>query len=390
MTNQGDLPGSFFVAIISGGDVGSFRLLHEDCTGIPIGPSATCTAQVRFQPDSAGAKAATFTLVGDQGQPFQMNLTGDGVDPQASLTPDAYDFGRQAVGSSSAGQRFELSNDGATPMRLSGASIVGADADQFRLSADDCTDVTLPAGGRCAVQVRFAPDAKGARSARLRITGDDGSHTASLSGVGANGPGVSFRWREALRPHGKALVAGLAACKSSSSCRLRARGVLSGMVKRGAAVRHLKVKLPAVRLTIGAGKTRSLRLRLPGRRAPCRQGRRPPAAQARLERRRPARPQPLGPRAQRLGPQGSVQAQLAQRLLGGGCESNRKASPSRISIVLMNCIVVSMPCRPVPSKRIRMAIPSRALDDPLRDHLDLRSRARGSPPTSAASPPCRS
>ena len=185
LTNEGDLPGSFFVSIISGGDVGSFRLLHEDCTGVALGPSATCTAQVRFQPDSAGAKAATLTLVGDQGQPFQMNLTGDGVDSQASLTPDDYDFGRQAVGSSSAGQRFELSNDGATPMRLSGASIVGADADQFRLSADDCTDVTLPAGGRCAVQVKFAPDAKGARSARLRITGDDGSHTASLSGVGA-------------------------------------------------------------------------------------------------------------------------------------------------------------------------------------------------------------
>ena len=72
LTNQGDLPGSFFVAIISGGDVGSFRLLHEDCTGVPIGPSASCTAQVRFQPDGAEAKAATLTLVGDQGQPFQM------------------------------------------------------------------------------------------------------------------------------------------------------------------------------------------------------------------------------------------------------------------------------------------------------------------------------
>jgi hypothetical protein len=124
--------------------------------------------------------------------------------------------------------------------------------------------VTLPAGGRCSVQVKFAPDAQGGRSARLRITGDDGSHTASLSGIGANGSGVSFRWREALRPHGKALVAGLAACKSSSSCRLRARGVLSGVAKQGAAVRHLKLKLPAVQLTIGAGKTRSLRLRLPG------------------------------------------------------------------------------------------------------------------------------
>ncbi len=208
MTNEGDLPGSFFVSIISGGDVGSFRLLHEDCTGIAIGPSATCTAQVRFQPDSAERRSPRSPSSATRASPSRCNLTGVGVDPQASLTPDDYDFGRQAVGSSSAGQRFELSNDGATPMRLSGASIVGADADQFRLSADDCTDVTLPAGGRCAVQVKFAPDAKGARSARLRITGDDGSHTASLSGVGANGPAVSFRWREALRPHGKALVAG--------------------------------------------------------------------------------------------------------------------------------------------------------------------------------------
>jgi hypothetical protein len=219
---------------------------------------------VRFQPDSAGAKAATLTLVGDQGQPFQMNLTGVGVDPQASLTPESHDFGRQAVGTSSRGQTFALTNTGDTPLQLSGASIVGADADQFRLAADECTDVTLQAGAGCAVQVKFAPDAKGPRSARLRIMGDGGSHTASLSGVGAGQPGVSFRWREALRPHGKALVAGRAACESSSSCKLRARGVMLGMVKRGAAVRRLKVKLPSVRLTIAAGKTRSLRLPLSG------------------------------------------------------------------------------------------------------------------------------
>ena len=263
LTNRGDLPGSFFVAIISGGDVGSFRLLHEDCTGIALSPSATCTAQVRFQPDSAGAKVATFTLVGDQGQPFQMHLTGNGVDPQASLTPDDHDFGRQAVGSSSAVQRFELSNDGATPMRLSGASIIGPDADQFRLSADDCTDVTLPAGGRCAVQVKFAPDSKGARSARLRVSGDGGSVNASLAGTGvAEWNGLSFRWRGALHPHGARLVLGKAVCRVASSCRLKARALVLGGVRRGTQVRHLAVKLPALRMTIGGGATRALMLRL--------------------------------------------------------------------------------------------------------------------------------
>jgi hypothetical protein len=264
LTNEGDLPGSFFVAIISGGDVGSFRLLHEDCTGALLGPSASCTAQVRFQPEDAGAKRAQFTLVGNQGEPFQINLTGAGVDPQVSLTPQSHDFGKQAVGTSSRGQVFALTNNGDTSLQLSGASIVGANEDQFRLAGDDCTDVTLQPGAGCAVRVKFAPDARGARSATLRITGDGGSLTAALSGAGVRGPGVTFRWRDGLRPQGKGLVAGLAACQSSSSCRLTARAVLSGMVKRGAAARYSTLKLPAVRVTIGAGKTRSLRLRLPG------------------------------------------------------------------------------------------------------------------------------
>ena len=96
ITNTGDLPGGFFVAIVSGGDVDSFRVLHEDCTGAAIDPSASCTAQVRFRPDGAGAKAATLTFVGGQGQPFQMQLTGEGVDPRVSLTPASHDFGRLA------------------------------------------------------------------------------------------------------------------------------------------------------------------------------------------------------------------------------------------------------------------------------------------------------
>ena len=276
LTNEGNLPGGFFVAIVSGGDVGSFRLLKEDCTGAELDPAASCTAQVRFQPEGAGAKAATLTLVGGQGQPFQMNLTGVGVDPQALLTPDDYDFGSQALGSSTAGQRFELSNDGASPMRLSGASIIGADADQFRLSADECTDVVLPAGGRCVVQVKFAPDTPGTGSARLRLSGDGGSYTAALTGTGvAKGDiGIRFQWRRALHVHGKSVVVGRAACRGAASCKLLARAVVAAP-RRGNKSGLLRVNLPAARLKLGADETRSLRLRLPGsaRRAAAKGGR---------------------------------------------------------------------------------------------------------------------
>ncbi len=161
LTNNGELPGGFFVAVVSGGDVASFKLIHENCTGHPLDPAASCTAEVRFQPDSPGAKVAQLSFFGDQDGGAQVNLTGVGLDSQASLTPTSHDFGRQAVDSTSRSQTFEVSNDGDGDMRLNGASIVGSDADQYRLSADDCTDVVLASGERCAVQVKFAPDSRG-------------------------------------------------------------------------------------------------------------------------------------------------------------------------------------------------------------------------------------
>ncbi len=264
LTNDGELPGGFFVAVVSGGDVASFRLLHEDCTGRPLDPAASCTAEVRFQPDSPGDKLAQLSFFGDQDGGAQVNLTGVGLDPQASLLPGSHDFGREAVDNTGRAQTFELTNDGDAAMRLSGASVVGSDPDQFRLAADDCTDVILPVGGSCAVQVRFAPDSRGHKSARLRVTGDGGAVSASLAGAGvakAN-VGIRFQWRKALRPSGGHLVAGKAACHLASGCSLRARATLLTRVHRGTVVRHVAVMLPKTRMTIGGGGARSLRLRL--------------------------------------------------------------------------------------------------------------------------------
>jgi hypothetical protein len=264
LTNNGNLPGGFFVAVISGGDVASFRLLHENCTGSPLDPSASCTAQVRFEPDSSGPKVAQLSFFGDQDGGAQVNLTGVGIDPQGSLTPGAHDFGKQDRDSTSRPQDFVLSNDGGTPLRLSGASVVGADADQFRLAGDNCTDVTLPSGGRCAVQVSFAPGSKGSKAARLRVIGDGGPITASLAGTGVTqgSSGVSFHWREALRPHGAGVVAGKAACHGAASCQVRGRALVRGVLHGGPQARHVAVRLSAIRMTIGAGRTRALRLRL--------------------------------------------------------------------------------------------------------------------------------
>lgn len=81
VTNQGNMPGGAFIAIVSGGAVGSFHLLDENCTGIPLSPGATCNLLVNFDPISTGAKTARLFLVGDGEGGAQISLTGVGLEP---------------------------------------------------------------------------------------------------------------------------------------------------------------------------------------------------------------------------------------------------------------------------------------------------------------------
>lgn len=80
VTNEGNMPGGAFIAVISGGAVGSFHLLDENCTGIPLSPEATCNLQVSFDPISTGAKTARLFLVGDGDGGVQITLTGVGLE----------------------------------------------------------------------------------------------------------------------------------------------------------------------------------------------------------------------------------------------------------------------------------------------------------------------
>ena len=76
------MPGGAFIAVISGGAVGSFHLLDENCTGFLLSPAATCNLQVSFEPISTGAKTARLFLVGDGDGGVQITLTGIGLEPE--------------------------------------------------------------------------------------------------------------------------------------------------------------------------------------------------------------------------------------------------------------------------------------------------------------------
>jgi hypothetical protein len=105
ISNTGNMSGGMFIAVISGGAIGSFQILDENCTGIELAPAATCTLQVRFQPASEGVKKAMLGLFGENEGPSPVILTGVGSAPEpvpartaaagAEMTPSAHSRPKQ-------------------------------------------------------------------------------------------------------------------------------------------------------------------------------------------------------------------------------------------------------------------------------------------------------
>jgi len=92
IANSGNYTGGAFIAIVAGGAIGSFHLLDENCTGIPLSPEATCNLLVNFQPLSTGVKTARLGLFGDSDGGSQITLTGIGTETEsaaASGSPSA-------------------------------------------------------------------------------------------------------------------------------------------------------------------------------------------------------------------------------------------------------------------------------------------------------------
>jgi hypothetical protein len=78
LSNEGNIGGGYFIALIAGGDVGSFELIDENCTGDEIAPGASCIAHVRFDPVGLGPKVARLAMFGDSNSGTMVFLRGEG------------------------------------------------------------------------------------------------------------------------------------------------------------------------------------------------------------------------------------------------------------------------------------------------------------------------
>ena len=114
-------------------------------------------------------------------------------EPILVVTPEAYDFSKQQIGTVSDAKEFTLLNDGGGTLTIAPAdiSITGTDADDFVLN-NLGDDVNLLPGETATISVAFAPEDLGDKTAILEILDEE----VLLSGEGFDATVTQFPWLE--------------------------------------------------------------------------------------------------------------------------------------------------------------------------------------------------
>jgi len=99
-----------------------------------------------------------------------------GTPAPPTSTPTTVSFPAQLEGTIGSVQTVTISSSGDVPVTLGQLALTGADAGDFILAADQCSDQSLAAAQSCTVGIRFAPQATGGatRTATLNVPYGDG------------------------------------------------------------------------------------------------------------------------------------------------------------------------------------------------------------------------
>lgn len=194
VTNSGGLTVSINGINTVGANLGDFPL-SNDCPIAPtsLPPQAFCTITANFNPSVAGQETAQV-VVSDNAfaSPQTLDLVGVGVEPLASLSTTALNFGNQPAQTVSNSQTLIITNGGNLQLAISLVNITGPDVAQFRFT-DSNTCVNPPIvqpGASCIMNVAFAPQTQGNFSASLLLVDNSGNNISSTQTVVLTGTGT--------------------------------------------------------------------------------------------------------------------------------------------------------------------------------------------------------
>ncbi len=168
----------------------AYRLDLSDCAGPTLPPGGSCAVSVVFAPSTAGSHEATLVIGSTEDGQQAVVLSGRGTEGPTPppptgplrLDPATLNFGRHPVNAQPVVQRLTIANTNGSAIEVTGASITGPDARDFRLERQ-CLRRLAP-GQVCAVDVSFVATAPRPRSAIVTVSGSGQSPQATLLGEG--------------------------------------------------------------------------------------------------------------------------------------------------------------------------------------------------------------
>lgn len=177
---------------LSGPNAADFTVDPSNLSCFPsLAPGASCTFDVAFRPQNTGARSATVTISGPGGTPSasaQLSGTGDLAIVLLTVTPASHDFGTVGVGLSSTAATFTVTNPTSTAALLDHIDLSGPNAADFAVSFLGCLTLLAP-GASCTFDVLFSPQATGAKSATVTVSGPF-NHRGSAQVTGSGAPAL--------------------------------------------------------------------------------------------------------------------------------------------------------------------------------------------------------
>ena len=150
-------------------------------TVVSVPPDGTCTLDVAFAPDVPGEYDGTVAVTaGAAPAGPTVQLSGTGIPPLEA--PATVDFGAQPRATIGAPRTITVTLNG--PQTVGVVKVTGTDRDDFLITSDDCSGVTVPGDATCDLHLRFAPSAAGARNATLVVPSGSAQATTVLTGTG--------------------------------------------------------------------------------------------------------------------------------------------------------------------------------------------------------------
>jgi hypothetical protein len=202
--NPGTAELNGLVVIKDGPHASDFSVSSLSATSIPVG-AGTATFTVTFSPTAAGWRSAgihiTSNVAGTK-NPFDINLTGEGLEPEISVAQmqgatiadgGFFDFGNVGIGSGVT-KSFTIKNTG--PGVLMDLRITKGGADQVKFALLSLPTAPVVPGGSTSFTVQVAGLTSGLKTAVLHIASNDADEasydiTLIATGVAANLPSVT-------------------------------------------------------------------------------------------------------------------------------------------------------------------------------------------------------